>query len=66
MRVMMGFAAVSSSIFGCMDNDIELSLSAWAFINMAHCAEALSQDQYIVSSPTLPKSNSSRLWRICY
>jgi hypothetical protein len=45
MGVMTGCVAFSSGIFGWMYDDIELSLTAWACINLAHCVDALSQDQ---------------------
>jgi hypothetical protein len=45
MHVMTVLVAFSSRTVGCMDDHIELSLSAWAFMILAHCVDALSQDQ---------------------
>jgi hypothetical protein len=45
MHVMTVRVAFSLRTVGCMDDHIELSLSAREFINLAHCMDALLQDQ---------------------
>jgi hypothetical protein len=37
--------AFSSRTVSCMDDHIEPSLSAWVFMILAHCVEALLQHQ---------------------
>jgi hypothetical protein len=58
MRVMTGCIAFSSNIFGCMDDDIELSLSAWAFMNPAQ-GMTMSLLEMVIFSQSLP-----RMWLI--
>jgi hypothetical protein len=46
MHVIAVRVAFGSRTVGCMDDQIELSLSAWAFMILVHCVDALLQNQY--------------------
>jgi hypothetical protein len=45
MHVIAVGVAFSSRTVDCMDDHIELSLSGWAFMILAHCVGTLSHDQ---------------------